>query len=255
MGAVARPSPPLGITHVRDFMAFEDHVRNARARRGATVPDEWYLGPTYYHGTATTLVGDGAVVPHPTWTTRLDFELELACVIGEGAANIDAAGAERHIAGLTIFNDLSARDLQRREMAVGLGPSKSKDFAGAVGPRLVPLDELLEVREGPGRWNLAMRARINGCEVSHGTAATMRWSFAELIEHASRDCPLMPGELLGAGTVGGGCLLELGPGARPGPDGIPGSDGHDWLQPGDVVELEVDRIGTLTTTIGEPATA
>jgi fumarylacetoacetate (FAA) hydrolase len=240
---------PLGVTHLRDFMVFEQHVKAARARRGAEVPAEWYEAPTYYHGTATSLLGSGVDLAAPTWTEKLDFELELACIVGSGGSNIVAADAEAHIAGLTIFNDWSARDVQRREMAVGLGPSKSKDFAGSVGPRLVQLAELAPYRVEAGRWRLEMVARINGCEVTRGNAVDMRWSFAEIIEHASRDCALMDGELLGSGTVGGGCLLELGPGARPGADGVPGSDGHDWLQPGDLVELEIEHIGVLATRI------
>jgi fumarylacetoacetate (FAA) hydrolase len=225
------------ITSIRDFMAFEAHVRNARARRGAEVPPEWYEGPTYYHGTPHTILRHEEPLVKPDWTRKLDFELELACIIGTPGVDIAVEDAERHIAGFTIMNDWSARDVQRREMAVGLGPSKSKDFASSFGPGMVPLGDLAGVTIEPGRYDLTMVARIDGVEVSRGNAKDMNWTFSELIAHASVRSPLEAGALLASGTVGGGCLLELGP------------EVHAWLEPGNVVELEIERIGVLRTPI------
>jgi fumarylacetoacetate (FAA) hydrolase len=233
-----QPLPP--VTSIRDFMVFEQHVRTARALRGLDVAPEWYEAPTFYFTNAapSCLHGDGDVVPRPSFTTKLDFELELACVIGEGGRDIAAADAERHIAGYTIFNDWSARDVQRREMAVGLGPCKAKDFAQSLGPHLVTAHELQRWFVAPGRYDLGMVARINGTQVSSGNAIEMRWDFCQLVEFASQGVELRPGDVLGSGTVGTGCLLELGP------------DVHPWLEPGDVVELEIEGIGTLTNTVG-----
>lgn len=233
------PIPLPELRSIRDFMAFEAHVRAARARRGLDMAPEWYESPTFYFSTLRTFVPHDGEVRRPASTRKLDFELELAVVIGRPGVNIAAADAEAHIAGVVIYNDWSARDVQRREMAIGLGPSKAKDFANSLGPMLVPLNELTERREGPGRWNLEMVARINDVEISRGNARDMQWSFADLIEHASRDCPLDVGDVLGSGTVGTGCILELG------------TEVHRWLEPGDVVELEVELLGTLRNRIVE----
>jgi fumarylacetoacetate (FAA) hydrolase len=231
------PQPLPEIRSIRDFMAFEAHVRTARGLRGLEMLPEWYEGPTFYFSNVATLVPDGGEVRKPAATERLDYELEVAVVIGRGGVDIAPDDAESHIAGLTIYNDWSARDVQRREMAIGLGPSKAKDFANTLGPHLVPLDELTAQRTGPGRWNLEMVARVNGVELSRGNLADMHWSFADLVAHASRDCPLVPGDVLGSGTVGTGCILELGPSV------------HRWLEAGDVVELEVEGLGMLRNTV------
>jgi len=235
------PQPLPRISSIRDFMVFEQHVKNARGRRGLEVPAEWYEGPTFYFTNCadSVLFPDGVDVPRPSYTTRLDFELELACVIGMGGRNIAVDDAEQHIAGFTIYNDWSARDVQRREMAVGLGPSKGKDFAQSLGPHLVTPHELQRWHVGRGRYDCWMKCSINGVQVSGGNARDMRWDFAELIAHASQDVALEPGDVLGSGTVGTGCLLELGP------------DVHRWLEPGDVVELEIEGIGTLTNRVVE----
>jgi fumarylacetoacetate (FAA) hydrolase len=218
-------------------MAFEEHVRNARARRGLEVPPEWYEAPTFYFTNHRSLVPSGEPVRRPAYTTRLDFELELACVIGTAGRDIPASRAEAHIAGYTIFNDWSARDVQRREMAVGLGPSKAKDFASTLGPHLATLEELEPWRIAPGRYDLAMSVSINGTPISTGNSSEMRWDFCELIEFASREVELFPGDVIGSGTVGGGCLLELGP------------EVHGWLEPGDEVELAIDGIGVISNRI------
>ncbi|MBC7644938.1 MAG: fumarylacetoacetate hydrolase family protein [Thermoleophilia bacterium] len=238
------PQPLPHITSIRDFMVFEQHVKNARGRRGLEVPAEWYEGPTFYftNCAAGVLFPDGIDVPRPSYTSRLDFELELACVIGTGGRNISVDDAEQHIAGFTIYNDWSARDVQRREMAVGLGPSKGKDFAQSLGPHLVTPEELKQLRVGRGRYACAMTCSINGTVVSAGNARDMRWDFAELIAHASQDVALEPGDVLGSGTVGTGCLLELGP------------DVHRWLEPGDVVAMNIAGIGTLTNRVIDAVT-
>ena len=227
------PLPLPDIVSIRDFMVFEQHVRTARARRGAEVPAEWYEAPTFYYSNPRTLFGHGSDVPRPAYTQKLDFELEIACVLDSGGVDLTVEQAEACIAGLCIFNDWSARDVQRQEMAVGLGPSKAKDFAQSLGPHLVPLAELAERRVGPGKYDLAMQARINGVQVSAGNARDMRWGFAELVAHASQTVPLVAGEVFGSGTVGTGCILELG------------TEVHRWLEPGDEVELEIELLGVL----------
>lgn len=218
-------------------MAFEEHVRNARARRGAEVPAEWYEGPTFYFTNSAPSVvhGDGAQIARPSYTRMLDVELEVALVIGAAGRDVAADDAESHIAGLTIYGDWSARDVQRREMAVGLGPAKAKDFAQSLGPRLVPLAELADVRTGRGCWNLAMDLIVNGERVGGGNLQDIHYDLGELVEVASRGVELQVGDVLGSGTVGTGCLLEHADRA--------------WLEPGDEVELRVERLGSLTARV------
>ena len=217
---------------LRDFYAYEQHVATAYRRRGRAVPPTWYEIPVFYFGHAGTILGPDAPVRQPATTIQLDFELELACVVGLAGRDIPAERAWEHIAGYTVLNDWSARDVQRQEMSVGLGPAKGKDFATSLGPYLVTPDELAD-RFQHGRHDLAMIARINGEEVGRGNAKTLHWTFAQMIERASREVELLPGEVIGSGTVGGGCLLELG------------EEVHPWLQPGDEVELEIERLGRL----------
>lgn len=229
---------PRAIRSLRDFYAFEQHVRTARARRGLDVPPEWYEIPVFYFSNPHAIYGTDDVIPCPRYTQALDFELEVAAVIGTPGINILVADAERHILGYTIMNDWSARDVQRTEMAVGLGPAKAKDFATSLGPWLVTPDELEDRRSGKG-YDLAMVARRNGVEISRGNWKDIHWSFAEMIARASDEVWLQPGDVIGSGTVGTGCILELGPETVGG-----------WLQPGDVIELEIERLGILRNTIG-----
>ncbi|WP_241154311.1 fumarylacetoacetate hydrolase family protein [Staphylospora marina] len=221
---------------IRDFYAFEQHVKTSRMRRGLQMIPEWYEIPVFYYSNHRSVFGPDDPVKKPSYTDRLDFELEIACVIGKRGRDIPRERALEHIAGFTVMNDWSARDEQRKEMAVGLGPAKGKDFATSLGPWLVTLDELEDRRVGE-HWDLTMTARINGTEVSRGNMKDLYWSFAQMIERASRDCELLPGDVIGSGTVGTGCILELG------------QEVHRWLEPGDVVELEIERIGVLRNRI------
>lgn len=221
----------------RDFYAFEQHVKTARARRGLEVPPAWYEVPVFYFSNTFALVGHEAPVFAPAGSVELDYELELGVVIGHGGRDISVERAWEHVFGFTIINDLSARDLQRREMSVGLGPSKGKDFATAVGPWLVARSVFADRIAGE-RLTLELVARVNGRELSRGNAAALHHTIPQMIAHASRDAELFPGDLLGTGTVGTGCILELG-----------AENTGGWLKPGDVVELEIERLGVLRTHI------
>ena len=196
-------------------------------RRGQPIPPEWYKAPVYYKGNHRTIIGPDEDLPWPLDTTKLDYELELACVIGSKGRDISEQDAHHYIAGYTIMNDFSARDIQFQEMACRLGPAKGKDFATALGPSLVTPDDITDLGA------LTMVARVNGEEWSRGCFGTIHWSFSQMIEHVSQDECIYPGDLFGSGTVGGGCGLEL----------------DRYLQPGDVVELEIQPIGILRTTI------
>jgi fumarylacetoacetate (FAA) hydrolase len=210
---------------VRDFFAYEGHVAAGWRLRGGEIPAAWYEAPTFYFSNPASIHGPDEPVRKPDGTERLDFELEIAAVIGENG----------EIAGFTLMNDWSARDVQRREMSVGLGPAKGKDFATSLGPWVVSPDEL-PYRDG--RLHFEARVRVNGRELSRSDAAAMHFSWPELVAHAARDTRLRPGDVLGSGTLTGGCLLELGP-----------LDGERWLEPGDVVELEAPGIGVLRNPI------
>lgn len=226
---------------LRDFYAFEAHVAAARENRGQNIPPEWYQFPVFYFSNPNSIFGHSEVVPYPSYTEELDYELEIACIIGKPGINIPASEAEEYIFGYTIFNDWSARDAQRLEMRVGLGPAKGKDFASSLGPWITTPDELAGRATGrPGVFDLAMVARVNGQERSRGNWKDIYYSFGQMIERASQDTYLLPGDIIGSGTVGSGCLLELTRGEGP------------WLQTGDVVELEVERIGILRNRVGKP---
>lgn len=235
----------------RDGYAFRQHVAAARRNRKVPMIPEFDEYPVFYFTNHHGIQGPGEVRCMPDHLLRLDFELEAAIVIAKHGRNIPAAGADEYIAGLMIMNDLSARTLQAEEMLLNLGPAKGKDFATATGPWLVTLDELGEFevpcKEGhTGKsWNLRMQCRINGVQVSDGNLADMDWTFAELIERASYGVDLYPGDIIGSGTVGTGCFLELnGTGKLNDPN-----YSEQWLQEGDVVELEVDWLGVLSNTI------
>lgn len=237
---------PDTINSLRDFYAFEQHVKTARANRGRDMINEWYEFPVFYFSNHRAIYRHGEIVPKPRATEWLDYELELAIIIGKNGINIPAEEAMDYIGGITIMNDWSARDIQRKEMKVGLGPAKGKDFATSLGPEFVSLDELEPVRIGDGadtRYDLEMTAKVNGKLLSRGNAKDIYFTFAQMIARASADTMLYEGDVIGSGTVGTGCLLEL--------RGEESPLGR-WLQVGDVVTLEIDRIGILENTVGEP---
>ncbi len=221
---------------LRDFYAFEQHVATARRQRGQEIPAEWYRFPAFYFSNHGAIVGPDADVFAPR-SEALDYELELACVIGRAGRDIAIEDAADYIAGYTIMNDWSARDFQADERPIGLGPAKAKDFATSLGPWLATPDEVEIYADEDGRLSLTMVARVNAVERSRGNAASMYYTFAEMIAHASRDTMLYPGDVLGSGTIGGGCLMEQTEGYGP------------WLVPGDLVELEITGLGVLRNTI------
>src|SRR4051794_21731414 len=215
------PDPPS----VRDFFAYEGHVATGWRLRGGEIPEAWYEAPVFYFSNPASIQGPGEPVKRPAGCEWLDLELEIAAVIGEGG----------QIAGYTLLNDWSARDIQRKEMTVGLGPAKGKDFATSVGPWLVTPDEL-PLRDG--RLELTATASIGGREITRTEAAAMHWTWPQLVAHAAKETRLRPGDILGSGTLNRGCLLELNA------DG--GVDGEvRWLQPGDTVAIEAEGLGRL----------
>ena len=238
-------------TSCRDGYAFRQHVAAARRNRKVPMIPEFDQYPVFYFTNHHSIQGPGEVRCMPDHFERLDFELEVAVVISRFGRNIPAEEADDYIAGLMIMNDLSARTLQMEEMLLNLGPAKGKDFATVTGPWLVTLDELREFetacKEGhTGKsWNLRMQCRVNGVSVSDGNLADMDWTFAELIERASYGVDVYPGDVIGSGTVGTGCFLELnGTGKLNDPNYT-----EQWLQEGDVVEMEVDGLGILGNTM------
>lgn len=241
---------PLQPPSIRDFVTFAEHVEGVRASmQGADgVPDAWCDAPHFYFTNPYAVVGPDDVVRAPGGSEQLDFELEVAAVVGTAGSDVAVGAAADHIFGYTILNDWSARDLQRREMEIGLGPAKGKDFANSLGPVIVTADEFTDHVDDDGFLDLACTVRVNGEEIGSDVTANMGWSFAAMVAFASRDSAVRPGDVLGSGTIGnGGCLAELW-GRRGTLDPLP-------LQPGDVVELTVEVIGTLRNTIGSPRPA
>ncbi len=230
------PEPPS----VRDFYAFEQHVKAARAKRNVGMIPEWYEIPTFYFTNNSEIYGHDQEVPYPVGSHELDIELEIACVIGREGKDIPVEEAASYIVGYTIMNDWTARDFQRKDMKLNLGPGKGKDFATSLGPWIVTPDELAARRSGSGadeRYDMTMLARVNGKEISRGNFKDIYYSFPQMIAYASRNARLRVGDILGSGTVGTGCLLEIG------------TEVHPWFQRGDVIELEIDGIGVLRNRI------
>ena len=230
------PHPPT----MRDFYAFEQHVAAARAKRGLGMIPEWYEIPTFYFTNTSEIYGHDEPVLYPVGSKELDIELEIACVIGREGKDISPEEAADYIAGYTIMNDWSARDFQRLDMKLNLGPGKGKDFATSLGPWLVTPDELAGRRIGSGaseRYDMSMIARVDGKEISRGNFKQIHYSFEQMIAYASRNTRLLPGDVLGSGTVGTGCLLEIG------------TDVHPWFQSGETIELEIDGLGILRNKI------
>jgi fumarylacetoacetate (FAA) hydrolase len=230
------PNPPT----LRDFYAFEQHVKTARAKRGLDMIPEWYQIPTFYFSNTSELYGHDEAIPYPVGSRELDIELEIACVIGRTGKDIPVAEAADYIAGYTIMNDWSARDFQRLDMKLNLGPGKGKDFATSLGPWLVTPDELASRCTGSGadeRYDMTMLARVDGKEIARGNFKDIYYSFPQMIAHASRNVRLRPGDIIGSGTVGTGCLLEIG------------TEVHPWFQRGETIELEIAGLGVLRNTI------
>ncbi len=235
----------------RDGYAFRQHVATARKNRGLGMIPEFDHFPVFYFTNPHSITGPGEIRCMPDHLQKLDFELEAAIIICKHGRNISAEEADEYIGGLMIMNDFSARYLQMEEMLLNLGPAKGKDFATATGPCLVTLDELEDLvvpakENHVGKnWNLSMKCFVNERQVSEGNLADMEWTFAEIIERASYGINLYPGDIIGSGTVGTGCFLELNGTARLKDADFP----EQWLLAGDVVELEIDKLGKLTNTI------
>jgi 2-keto-4-pentenoate hydratase/2-oxohepta-3-ene-1,7-dioic acid hydratase in catechol pathway len=229
-------SPPS----IRDFYAFEQHVRTARSRRGKEMHPDWYELPVFYFTNPAAVLGPGEPVAAPPRSAELDYELEVACVLGRGGANLRLDDADGMVAGFMVMNDWSARDVQRREMALSLGPAKGKDFATSLGPTLVTTAEF-----APGGLaavpSAVMTATVNGVEWSRADLDGLWWSFAEMLVYASEAAPVRRGDVLGSGTCGTGCILELSL--------VHGADKYPYLQPGDEVELEVAGLGVLANRV------
>ncbi|QED47696.1 fumarylacetoacetate hydrolase family protein [Cytobacillus dafuensis] len=220
----------------RDFYAFEEHVKTARENRGLEMIPEWYEIPVFYFSNHLAIKGPNEKIDRPENCQWLDYELEIACILGKEGKNIKAENAEDYIFGYCILNDWSARDLQRKEMKVGLGPAKGKDFSTSIGPYIITKDELEDYRIENG-YDLTMTAKVNGVLLSEGNMKDLYYSFGEMIECASDGVTLYPGEIIGSGTVGSGCILELG------------TDVHPWLEPSDEIELEITALGKLVNMI------
>ena len=231
--------PVLRPPSVRDFYAFEQHVRTMWERRGGEVPEAWYRLPVFYFSNISEIRGPDDPVRSPAASSELDYELEVAALIDAPAVDLPSERGEEAIGGYMIFNDWSARDLQREETTVRLGPAKGKDFASSFGPWLATPDELADARaSGATGPDLAMTAEVNGVETSRGRWSEAQFSFGQMVARASADARLRPGDLLGSGTVGSGCLLEV-------KDRTLGR----YLVPGDEVVLKVERLGALRTPI------
>jgi fumarylacetoacetate (FAA) hydrolase len=235
----------------RDAYAFRQHVASARRNRKVDMIPEYDQYPIFYFTNHHSITGPGEVSCMPDHFEKLDFELEAAIVICKQGRNIKAEEADEYIGGLMIMNDFSARRLQMEEMVLNLGPAKGKDFATVVGPWLVTLDELEEFESAPKEghigknWNLTMTCKVNGNQVSEGNLGDMDWTFAEIIERASYGVDLQPGDIIGSGTVGTGCFLELNGTGKLNDLNYQ----EQWLKEGDVVEMEIEGLGVLENTI------
>ncbi len=233
LGNEAKLKEPIDqITTYRDFYAHEKHVAKGFEKRGEKIPEAWYEIPAYYKGPTHGFIGPEDEILWPKYTEILDYELELGMIIGKEGRDIRVEDAHEHIFGFTILNDISARDIQKKEMAIRLGPAKGKDFCSVIGPVITTFDEF-DFKEP----NLKMKATINGEKWSEGKSGDSHFSWAQMIHHVSQDEWVLPGDLFGSGTVGTGCGLEI----------------DKWIQPGDKIELEVQKIGKLKNRIGHKA--
>jgi 2-keto-4-pentenoate hydratase/2-oxohepta-3-ene-1,7-dioic acid hydratase in catechol pathway len=215
---------------LRDFFAFEDHAKAGAARRNEPLQKEWYDQPVYYKGNPREIYGPGATIPWPSFTRKLDFEFEIAAVVGLAGRDISVAGARKHIAGYIVMNDCSARDIQKNEMVCRMGPAKGKDFATVLGPWFVTADEWPSGEIPP------LAVRVNGEEWSRSNGLQPYWNFSVMLSHASQSETMLPGDLLGSGTYFKGC----------------GLDQDRWIKPGDELELDAGPLGVLKNTVGAP---
>ncbi|WP_127717697.1 fumarylacetoacetate hydrolase family protein [Halobacteriovorax sp. HLS] len=227
--SISLTKPMDKITTYRDFYAHEKHVAKGFEKRNEPIPEAWYEIPAYYKGPTSGFIGPKDEILWPHYTNILDYELELGMVVGKEGFNVKEEDAIDHIFGFTILNDISARDIQKKEMAVRLGPAKGKDFCSVIGPVITTIDEF-DNKEP----DLLMTATVNGKEWSRGQSGDSHFSFSQMISHVSMDEWVLPGDLFGSGTVGTGCGLEI----------------DKWIQPGDEIELFIEGIGKLTNTIG-----
>ncbi|TCP56646.1 2-keto-4-pentenoate hydratase/2-oxohepta-3-ene-1,7-dioic acid hydratase in catechol pathway [Tamaricihabitans halophyticus] len=217
---------PMRPRRIRDYLTYQQHATGA----GVAVPPAFSAMPICYQCNVDSVIGPDEVIPWPAYTDQLDYELEIGFFVGTGGRDLSPERAAERIGGVTLFNDVSARDIQFFEMSMGIGPSKGKDFCNVLGPVVVTMDEIDE-------YAIELTARVNGAVWSHGTTANRQYSFAEVLAWASYGEDVYPGEFLAVGTVGGGCGAEL----------------DRWIQPGDVVELEASGIGVLRNQVGQPA--
>ena len=238
-------------TSCRDGYAFRQHVATARRNRSLPMIEAFDEFPIFYFTNHHSIQGPGNIVCMSDHFEKLDFELEAAIVVCKQGKNITADEADNYIGGLMIMNDMSARLLQMEEMQLNLGPAKGKDFSTVIGPCLVTLDELTAFETEPKEnhvgkaWNLQMTCKVNGIEVSRGNLADMNWTFAEILERCAYGTNIYPGDVIGSGTVGTGCFLELN-----GTGKLNNTNYQEqWLQPNDVVEMTIDGLGTLINTI------
>jgi 2-keto-4-pentenoate hydratase/2-oxohepta-3-ene-1,7-dioic acid hydratase in catechol pathway len=231
------PAPPS----IRDFMAFEEHVVTASAAIGLTVDPLWYSQPVFYFTNPAAVRGPGAGVAIPPGSAALDYEIEVAAVIGREGSDLSPEEAAGHIAGFMLFCDWSARDLQAAEMRLNLGPAKGKDSANSFGPWLLTADELAPFASGRG-YDVKLTVTVNAAAYSSGNLADLYWSFGEMISYASRGTRVVPGDIVGSGTVGTGCILEL--------SRVHGSDAYPYLRAGDLVRLEGGPLGAIEARVG-----
>ncbi len=230
LSEIALKAPLLNPPALKDFFAFEEHAKAGARRRNEEIPKEWYEIPAYYKGNHREIYGSGEEIPWPFYTRKLDFECEIACVIGKKGKNIPLDDAQNYVFGYMIFNDFSARDIQKKEMALRMGPAKGKDFANAFGPYLVTSDEVNPQKD------FSLKVMVNGETWSEGHFKDQYWGFPLMVHYVSQEETMYPGDILGSGTFHKGCGLDL----------------DRWIKPGDKIELEVPKLGTLRNTVGYP---
>ncbi len=231
--------PVPKVNQIRDFYAFEEHVRRSRESRGLEMVPEWYEFPAFYYSGTSNLFGSNDPIPYPPYSSEVDYELEVGAVIGKEGRNISRGEAREYIFGLVLMNDWSARDVQRKEMKIGLGPAKSKDFATSFGPFIVSMDELVDRTNQEGKIDVDLSASVNGNHYSSGNLKSIHWDFEDMIAWASQETTLRPGDIMMSGTVGTGCILEIG------------HEEYGWLKRGDTVQFHSDILGDTSNKLTE----